>query len=473
MRHYKCKSKHNDSDSHHCEECFQKQLKIDRLEEEVQRLKAQLRYRNKRDQEPFGISTPSSKITIKKSTLEENQQKTGGAQEGHQGHGRKKFTEAEADEIIDLKVKLTNCPDCGGKLGVKGVDERFVVDALIQEAIKIIYRCQVKRCTCCKAEISNTPLVLPMHKYGNKLIAETIVQHYGVGTPLNTIGEMWGPDVSTSALQNILHNLADKFKPTVEQLIQDYRQSHVRHADETGWRTDGKNGYAWLFCSENISIFEFGKTRAKETPLALFGALPLSGVLIVDRYAGYNRMPCKIQYCYEHLKRDLIKLGELNPDNEEVQRFVRVLLPRIIHAIKLKERSIPDATYYVRAKVLKARIIKITNESAQHPGIQTYQDIFRSNPERLYHWVEDRRIPSHNNRGERELRPSVIARKISFGSQSARGAKTRSIWMTIVQTAAKRLSKQSLKSWLVYVLDELARNPAVNLYSLLPPPIAS
>ena len=64
---------------------------------------------------------------------------------------------------------------------------------------------------------------------------------------------------------------------------------------------------------------------------------------------------------------------------------------------------------------------------------------------RLYHWVLDRRVPAENNYVERELRPTVIARKVSFGSQSENGATTRSVLMTILHTAAKRLKNQSLQ----------------------------
>ncbi|MBI3941357.1 MAG: transposase, partial [Acidobacteria bacterium] len=40
----------------------------------------------------------------------------------------------------------------------------------------------------------------------------------------------------------------------------------------------------------------------------------------------------------------------------------------------------------------------------------------------------------HDNRCERELRPTVIARKVSFGSQSEAGAKTREIMMSLLHT---------------------------------------
>jgi hypothetical protein len=58
-------------------------------------------------------------------------------------------------------------------------------------------------------------------------------------------------------------------------------------------------------------------------------------------------------------------------------------------------------------------------------AIKRWQDFFVEKQERLYNWVSDRRVACENNRAERELRPTVIARKVSFGSQAEEGAKTR------------------------------------------------
>jgi len=48
-------------------------------------------------------------------------------------------------------------------------------------------------------------------------------------------------------------------------------------------------------------------------------------------------------------------------------------------------------------------------------------------------------VPADNNRAERELRPLVIARKVSFGSQSDAGAQTREILMTVLHTLKKNV----------------------------------
>ena len=47
-------------------------------------------------------------------------------------------------------------------------------------------------------------------------------------------------------------------------------------------------------------------------------------------------------------------------------------------------------------------------------------------------------MPAENNFAERELRPLVIARKVSFGSQSQQGALTREVLMSILHTLRKR-----------------------------------
>jgi len=99
--------------------------------------------------------------------------------------------------------------------------------------------------------------------------------------------------------------------------------------------------------------------------------------------------------------------------------------------------------------------------------VRQIQDLFREKADRLYHWVEDRRVPAHNNRAERQLRPTVIARKTSFGSQSDAGAKTREILMSLVHTLAVRAENPEAR--FKAVLDALAEDPKQNPLPLLFP----
>jgi len=354
MRRYGCKGHGNDgTDFGFCEECFKKQLQIDQLKEEVERLRAQLRYRTKKDlAEFFGSSTPSSKKFIKPNSPEAKQKKMGGGIFGHIGKTRAKFSEKEADEIIDLKVEEDKCPNCGGRLESKGLEFRSVVDAILSEAKKILYRSQIKECVNCKTRAQRTPLIMPRNKYGNKLISNSIIMHYLHGIPIGRVEEIWGKNVVKGSLIKIFHRLAEFWKPVIAKLEEEYRKFEVKHADETGWRTDGDNGYAWLFCNPNISIFKFEDNRSSNIPKLIFGnsTEKLPGVLVVDRYSGYNQMPCDIQYCYEHLKRDLEDLGKEFPDSKEVQRFVSTVKPLLAHSMKLRSKPISDKVFYEKAE---------------------------------------------------------------------------------------------------------------------------
>ncbi len=115
-------------------------------------------------------------------------------------------------------------------------------------------------------------------------------------------------------------------------------------------------------------------------------------------------------------------------------------------------------------------MIKVTKSPAQHLAIQAIQDLFNTNEHRLYHWVQDRRVPPDNNLAERDLRPTVIARKVSFGSSSDAGSKTRSVLMSVLHTLNKRRDDEPLESIFKNLLDEIAKNPKVQIPSLFPHP---
>jgi len=190
-------------------------------------------------------------------------------------------------------------------------------------------------------------------------------------------------------------------------------------------------------------------------------------VLVVDRYGGYNKAPCEIQYCYAHLLRDVQDLEKEFPDQAEVSTFVAVVAPLLALAQGLRNQRIDDEEFYKRAAQLTGEIKAAMNEPALHQGIRRIQDIFRQNEHRLYHWARNRAVPADNNLAERDLRPSVIARKVSFGSITDSGARTRSILTTVVTTLKKRGEDPADR--IKKVLDQLALNMEQDPYNLLFP----
>jgi transposase len=447
-----------------CPLCLEKQREIDRLKEEIVLLKQRLSYRERKEG-LFGSSTPSSQQPVKANTGDAKRPR--GAKIGHKGCGRKGFTISDADRVERVDTMVGDvCPLCGGLLEDKGDESRSVLDSHPVTAERVAFLVNKKWCRRCRKTFrGEVPGVLPRSLYSNQLMATATTMHYLHGIPLGRVCEQLG--VGDGSLVDIFHRMGRLFSGVVPRLTEAYRQAPVKHADETGWRTDGKNGYAWLFATSTISIFLFKKTRSSSVPRAVFGTERLPGTLVVDRYNGYNRMPCDIQYCYSHLLREVQDLEKEFPDQAEITAFVSTVAPLVALAMGLRGQSISDVQFLEKASELRAQIKAAMEAPAQHLGIVRIQDIFTEHEGRLYHWSENREVPADNNLAERDLRPTVIARKVSFGSQSDAGAHTRSILMTVVHTLRKR--GEDVAARLTYALDELAKDMSKDPFSLLFP----
>ena len=333
---------------YYCPDCFRKQQEINRLKDRIAHLEGQLKRRQRQTREgPFGSSTPSSKVPLKPSALPERQARKGGGKVGHVGHGRRRVEAATADRVVEVPAP-GRCPTCGGDLEPKDVRERTAFDADPVQVERLVYRLHRKRCPHCRKVVQATiPGLMAKSQYGNGLLSHVAVQHYLYGVTLGQLERQMG--IGYGSLVEALHQLARRLEPVVPPLIQAYRRAPVRHADETGWRTDGGNGYAWLFCTPSLSLYRFRSTRCASVVQEVLGTRRLPGVLVVDRYAGYNRSPCAIQYCYAHLLRDLQDLEKEFPDQAEVRSFVQTVAPLLAAAMGLRGLGLSRRAYRKQA----------------------------------------------------------------------------------------------------------------------------
>jgi transposase len=270
-----------------CRECLKKKRRIDALLEENQRPKQKLKYQERKEKEGFfGSATSSAKVPAKANTAKPEAGKRKGAQRGHKGVGRKAFPEGEADRVVTGENSLgPQCPDCGRLLEEKGMEERLVIESRPLKAQRVIYPLPKKYCPHCQKVFQvRAPAVLPKSLFGNQSITTAAVMHYLHGIPMGRVCEQ--TEMGPGSMVEIFHRLARLFEKIPAQLIEEYRQAPVKHADETTWRTEGQNGHAWLFATKTLSLFQFRKSRSASVPQAVFGEKPLPGVLIVDRLPG-------------------------------------------------------------------------------------------------------------------------------------------------------------------------------------------
>lgn len=449
-----------------CVDCQRTKAELERIKEENIRLNAELRRlkTQRANSVPIGAHTPPSQIPFKEKKRKDKEKKEikdtkGGGKAGHKGFGRESIKTEEATKVIKVPAPEF-CSACNQETIANGTRKRSIIDVPDNKVEKIIYECDRSRCKKCGVSFSGKLPALPKCLYGNRLLAKVAVMYYLYGIPLGRIKEIYGKHFKTAAIINALHKLAEIFKPIIPTLIQQFKDSLVRFSDETSWNTDGEKGWIWLFSTDKITLLCCENTRSASIVEKIFGTDELIGFLVVDRYAGYNKVKCFIQFCYAHLLRDVKKLLTEFPDSSEVLSFVNSFVDLLAQAMRLQKSPISDEQYFQQAKDIKLKITTLVNTPHKHLGIKSIQNIFTENACSLYHWVENRNVPAHNNFSEQQIRRSVISRKVSFGSQSKKGADTRSILYSILDTVKKRLLPEiDIESWLTDFLNAFSNAP--------------
>ena len=288
---------------------------------------------------PFGSSTPSSKIPIKPNSEEEARRRRGGRPPGHEGAGRTSFSEDEADGVEDLAPDERVCPHCHCELLDTAVRDRSYIEIEPIKPKKKLVHIHRRICPGCMKTFERKPTdVLPRVQIGNRLGAQCLYDHYVGGMTLGALARRLGlKRGSLASFEKVAANLLEK---TIDRLTEEYRSARVKHADETTWRCDGRNGYAWGFFTDDLSIYRFRESRGSKVAVDVFGEGPHKGVLVVDRYAGYNPAWLgRMQYCFEHLKRDGKDILEKGVKDEKERALLEELVECLRFAMTLRRRE--------------------------------------------------------------------------------------------------------------------------------------
>jgi len=422
-------------------ELEERRKRIEELEKENDELRRQ------RDQYRGMIFKKSKKTEESKEVEErgiaealkaEKKRKRGG-QKGHVGKGRK--VPVRVDEVV--RVHLEQCPDCGNALKKgKKVSKHTVEDIAPLEKVQthvVRYETEWQWCNHCKKRVKGVPAgVIPGSRLGINVFLYVLMLRYMCRNTWETIIKcldiFFGLKVSVGTVVDMMHRGRKWFTPRYEELLEAIRKSPVKHADETTWRVKGENHWLWGFFTEKAAYFTVRNSRGKGVAQkALAGSHP-HDVLIRDDYGGYKKLPLNHQSCWAHLLRkshDAAVYPTASVEVIHLHEKLKVLYDSINQVnsslFDLKKRKkayekfskqlqdIIDADF--QATDAKKIQIRITNQNTNLITALLFEN-----------------VPLTNNRAEQGLRPMVVTRKISGGSQSPDGADTHAVHMSILQS---------------------------------------
>jgi transposase len=349
---------------------------------------------------------------------------------------------------------LECCPHCQHELQKKSVAyTREVLELPMPQPVEIIEH-QVIRgwCPCCHVwrspQLDLQGQVFGQGRIGMRIAGLVVYLRTKLRLPVRSIQAylktLHGLSLSVGEIVELTHAVSEQLQPQVEALKTELHESKVVHADETGWREAGDNGYCWGFMTtgpEAVHYFEYDGSRGHWVPERILGR-PFRGYLVTDFYSAYNLLRLRHQRCWVHLLRALHELKESYPDHVEVSPWATAVHQVYTDAQAwLKEH--PDPTGQERRdeyRHLFRRACVLGQQYAlqyEHPCCTLAKRLLRHQDE-LFRFVLVPGMAADNNLAERSLRPLVIMRKISGGSRSPKGTKTRLALFSLFSTWAAR-----------------------------------
>jgi hypothetical protein len=373
---------------------------------------------------------------------------------------RKVYDREDCQTLEVHEVKPSQCKKCSCELA--GEDTQAYRHQIVEvpkiQPIVTEYRLHKLECEHCGTKTRATlPEGVSAKSYGERLAAlvgflsgESRQSHRQVRAFLKQI---FGIDLSRQTVNAIRTEVSESIEAAVTAAKQYVQQQRVLNCDETGFTQQNRDGqnpgqkkaWLWVVVAPFVSVFEIALSRGQEIAKKLIGE-SFEGVVGSDRYSGYGWLSHRVrQICWAHLLRDFQAMADRKGVARDIGESLLQRAYRIMHWWhRYKEGKLSRGQLIQAVNLLRAVIKQELEEaSAMDIGskektplaktVRTCQKILAVESA-LWSFVYEEGIEPTNNAAEQALRPAVIWRGLSFGSQSESGSQFVARLLTVNRT---------------------------------------
>jgi transposase len=381
-----------------------------------------------------------------------------GGQPGHKGHSRFFYDASECQEVFNHHPETCSC--CGEKLsGVDGSPYRHqIVEIPPIQPIIIEHRLHQLMCDSCGA-LTRAALPVDVNKsgYGMRVVALVAVlsglYRHSQRMVQNAMSEVFGISMSLGTVNKLRFEASSALESVVESAKSYVQNSRVVGTDETRFiqgNVDGcneKNSQAWLWVMVTplVAFFEITLSRCAQTAKNLIGE-NFSGILNSDRYAAYNWVGLEQrQLCWAHIKREFVKISERTGVSKQIGEALLVLEEELFKLwYQVRDGTLSRSDFQLKVQSIRDAIKSCLQEAANYEvgykektpfakTVRTCRQILKVESA-LWLFVDVEGVEPTNNAAERAIRPAVIWRRTSYGSQTTNGSTFVSRMLTVVTT---------------------------------------
>ena len=209
-------------------------------------------------------------------------------------------------------------------------------------------------------------------------------------------------------------------------------------------RTNSMIQCQWVFISDQTVLHKVAQSRARRVVAEVLGD-HRPDVWVSDRYAGQQDLAGAHQVCLAHVLRDVqyaIDCGDTI--------FAPTIRDHLRWAIGVGRRrhNLKDSTLVSYAAKADLKLSRLMHAPVAHPAGKALLKQVKAWRTKFFVFLTNRDVPATNNISEREIRPSVVFRKVTISFRSDWGAQIYARYRSVTGTTRLRG-----KSTLAEVLD--------------------
>lgn len=411
---------------------------VEELQAQVRRLTAKLQEAlraGKRQAAPFSKGPP--KDHPKKPG------RKGGDDYGPKAH--RPIPQAPPDEVIDVPLPEA-CPDCGGPTTEDRTAQQYQTEIPRRPIIRR-FDIHIGHCRRCGQRIQPRHSLQTSDALGAAASqlgpdAQSAIVHLNkhAGLPHGKIAEcfeaLFGITLSRAGSCQSMLRTAERCQPTYQAIVRSVRRFGWIVPDETGWRIGGRAAWLHAAVTAALTCYVVAPSRGYEVAETLIGA-DYAGTLIHDGFASYDRFVfARHQQCLNHLLTRCKRL--LLTATAGAVRFPRQIQSLLGDALALRDRrdqgQLSRHGLACRVGRLKARLNRLLTWRRAHADNERFAAHLDRHREHLFTFLTAGGLDATNHRAEQAIRPGVLARKISGGSRTPRGAAAHACLTSVVRT---------------------------------------
>ena len=351
------------------------------------------------------------------------------------------YARARMRPTATVRHAAERCPDCGTSLAGGWVKRRReVIDLPVAPVVVTEHQLVARTCPRCDRIVlpadALAGVVRGRQRLGARVVSVIATLREAFRLPVALIrrllDQLYDLRLSAGAVVAASDRVAAAGTGEVAAIRERIRGSPWVHADETGWRQNGVNGYAWSFCTPTERYF-LRRGRHKEVVDEVLGET-FAGVLCSDFYGAYHHYPGLKQRCWVHLLRDIHDLTGADPDDAGLAAWAGQVRAIFDAATAFTGGDVPARV--AAQQQFEQRLLACCRPFATDPlAVQAKlcRRIQRHSSE-LFVFVAHPDVPPDNNAAERSVRPLVTSRKISGGTRSDQGSATKMALATLFGT---------------------------------------